>query len=43
MLPYSVLLINKTLCRAEALPEIWTNLPEQKLATVKLNNLIKIL
>ena len=43
MLSYSVLIINKTLCRDEAFSEILTNLSKQKLATIKLNNLYKIL
>ena len=43
MLSHSTIFINKTLCRAEAFSGILTNLAKQKLATIKLNNLNKIL
>ena len=39
MLSYSVLFINKMLCTAEAFSGIWTKLLEQKLVTIKKNNL----
>ena len=42
MLSYSVLFINKTFCRAEAFSGILTDLPNQKLATIKSNNVNKI-
>ena len=41
MLSYPALFINKKLCRAQVFSGIFTNLPEQKLEIIKLNNLNK--